>query len=325
MLFGRHFGKYVSAHAGYMRPVRYAKYRNVDGIGTRSVWLHFGTLTLQSRVPVHARLSVYGEAGLGITNRSGFEIDDAPVVRDAHFSSLLFGGGVEYHVSRTWDLVAGVAAVPRHSQTRQPRTVFTSRGLRYNMRPLPPERVEETLAAGFFFPEHVIQTGYATNAFGYSANNFVSKTIPVFWGGSVEVERSVATVQYQRNLFHTKKLFAFDLGASFGWWKSRNNGETFRTVSVYPLMRFMLLRRPSADLYFAYAIAGPSYISRRVIDARETGSHFTFQDFMGFGAFFGPGRHLNAEVNLNHYSNGNLFADNAGVKVPITFTVGYAF
>lgn len=325
LLFGHHFGKYLSAHAGYMRPVKYVKYRNVDGHGTRSVWLHFGTLTLQSRVPVHERLSVYGEAGLGITNRNGFEIDDAPVVEDAHFSSWLLGAGVEYHVNQTWDLVAGTAYIPRHSKTRQPHTLFTSGGLRYNMRPLPPARVEETLAAGFVFPEHLIQVGHATNAFGYGVNNFVSKTIPVFWGGAVEVERSVATVQYQRNLFHTKKVFAFDVGASFGWWKSRHNGERFRTVSVYPLLRFMVLRRKSADLYVSYSVAGPSYISRRVIDARETGSHFTFQDFMSVGAFIGPDKHFNAEINLNHYSNGNLFAENAGVKIPVTFKVGYAF
>jgi hypothetical protein len=30
-------------------------------------------------------------------------------------------------------------------------------------------------------------------------------------------------------------------------------------------------------------------------------------------------------VKINHYSNGNVFTDNAGVKVPLTFGFGYTF
>jgi hypothetical protein len=29
-------------------------------------------------------------------------------------------------------------------------------------------------------------------------------------------------------------------------------------------------------------------------------------------------------VKINHYSNGNIFTQNAGVKIPLTFSVGYA-
>ena len=324
VLFGRHFGKYLSAQASYMRPVRYVKYRQIEGAGTRSVWMHFGTVTLLARAPAGSRFSIYGEGGLGISNRSGFEIDDEPAVRDAHVSSLLVGGGLEYHASPAVDLVLGISYIPPHERTRQPEMVFSSLGIRYNMRPLPPARVQETLAAGFTFPKHLVQIGYATNAFGYRPNNFFSRTVPVFWGGKVEVERSVS-VQYQRNLFHTKKRLALDLGASAGTWTSRVNGERFQTVAVYPLVRYLFFRQPAADVYLAYSVAGPSYISRRVIDARDTGGAFTFQDFMGVGMFAGRDKHLNIEIGLNHYSNGNLMADNAGVKIPLTFKVGYAF
>ncbi|HWJ25865.1 MAG TPA: acyloxyacyl hydrolase, partial [Flavisolibacter sp.] len=78
-------------------------------------------------------------------------------------------------------------------------------------------------------------------------------------------------------------------------------------------------------LYFNYSVAGPSYISKVVIDSSETGKHFTFQDFMGMGIFAGKNRHLNAEIKIQHYSNGNIFPRNAGVKVPLTFNLGYAF
>jgi hypothetical protein len=55
------------------------------------------------------------------------------------------------------------------------------------------------------------------------------------------------------------------------------------------------------------------------------GGHFTFQDFMGVGVFFGSKRNFVAEVNLNHYSNGNIFPHNDAVKVPLGFSVGYCF
>lgn len=326
VLFGRHFGKYLSAQASYMRPVKYVKYRNIDGRGgTRSVWMHFGTVTVQSHVPVGARLSVTGEVGLAITNRGGFEIDDVPAVADAQYWSPLLGGGLEYRANRTLDVVSSASYVRSSDTHRQPHTLFASAGVRYNLRPLPAERVQDTLDAGFVFPEHLIQVGFATNAFGYGVNNFVSKKVPIFWGGRVEVERSIFAIQYSRNVFHTRRVFAIDIGASAAQWRSSRNGDVFRTLSVFPLLRFTVLRSKPADLYLAYSVAGPSYISVDVIDDLDTGGRFTFQDFMGVGVFIGEGRRINAELNLNHYSNGNILKENAGVKIPLAFKLGYAF
>ena len=45
VLFGHHFGKYVSAQTSYMRPVKYVLYENVAG-ENHTVWMHFGTATL---------------------------------------------------------------------------------------------------------------------------------------------------------------------------------------------------------------------------------------------------------------------------------------
>jgi hypothetical protein len=326
VVFGRHFGKYFSGQVSYMRPVNYVKYRNINGTeDSGSVWMHFGTLTLQSRLPIGDRVSVYGETGLAVTNRSGFESGGSFVVKDEHFSSLLFGAGLEYRVNQTWDLVSSATYIPPRNEYRQPHTVFASAGFRINLRPLPAERVKETQDAGRIVPENLIQIGYATNALGYGVNNVLSKQVPIFWRGKAEVERSVVNVQYHRNVFYTKKIFALDVGASYAEWRSNRNGESFRTFSVFPVMRFTVLRSKPADLYVLYSVAGPSYISRTTIDDLDTGSHFTFQDFMGVGMFIGERRRFNAEINLNHYSNGNIQAENAGVKVPLTFKVGYGF
>jgi hypothetical protein len=66
-------------------------------------------------------------------------------------------------------------------------------------------------------------------------------------------------------------------------------------------------------------------ISDTVLDGRSTGARFTFQDFMGAGAFIGRSRRMNVELGIRHYSNGNLFTTNASIKVPLTLTLGLTF
>ncbi len=326
VLFGRHFGQYFSGQVSYMRPVEYAKYQNVDGAeNSRSAWMHFGTLTLLARAPLGERLSVFGEGGLAVTSRRGFADGADVVVKDAQFWAPLVGAGLEYRMNQSWDLMSSATYIPANDEHRQPHTVFASAGFRINLRPLPAERVKETQDAGRIVPANLLQVGYATNALGYGANNVLSKQVPIFWRGKVEVQHSVVNVQYHRNVFYTKRIFALDFGASYGQWTSDRNGDTFRTFSVFPVMRFTVVRSRPADFYALYSVAGPTYISRTVIDGLDTGSHFTFQDFMGIGMFMGSRRQINLEINLNHYSNGNIQLENAGVKVPLTFKVGYGF
>ena len=62
-----------------------------------------------------------------------------------------------------------------------------------------------------------------------------------------------------------------------------------------------------------------------VESGRDLGSRFTFQDFMGAGVLVGGARTIALGVKVNHYSNGNVFPENAGVMVPVTFTAGWAF
>jgi hypothetical protein len=192
------------------------------------------------------------------------------------------------------------------------------------MRALPADVVVRNRDAGYIFPEHVLQVSYTTNTLGYGFNTLVSKKIPIFWGGNVQVARGMA-VHYEQNVFHTRKIFGLDIGGSAGFWRSSENAEWFRTLSVYPLLRFTVWRTRPADVYLAYSLAGPSYISKSYLDGRATGNAFTFQDFMGMGVFLGPSRHLNLGVKINHYSNGNIFTENAGVKIPYTFNIGYTF
>ena len=79
------------------------------------------------------------------------------------------------------------------------------------------------------------------------------------------------------------------------------------------------------DFYFSYSAAGPTILTRRVIDHINLSNHFIFQDLMGFGACFGKDKNIDMNIKIGHYSNGNLFPTNPGVDVPITLSAGYAF
>ena len=59
------------------------------------------------------------------------------------------------------------------------------------------------------------------------------------------------------------------------------------------------------------------------IDGLRTGPKFTYQDFMGIGVFFGKKRAYNFDLRIMHYSNGNIFFNNAGVAIPIVFNIGF--
>jgi opacity protein-like surface antigen len=325
VLIGHQFTKYLAVQAHYARPVQYVSYRNVNGDQAgHHVFMHFGGVTAKSQVALSSRVAAYGEAGIGVTSRSGFESGPTPVVRDAHFANLLLGGGVEYHVNRNWDLLGGALYSRGNAEQNQPRTVFTSGGFRYTMRERPAQVVEADRRSGYIFPEHMVQVSYTTDALGYGWNTLVSKRVPIFWGGNVRVARGFA-VHYEQNVFHTGKVFGFDVGGSAGFWRSREQSEWFHTLSIYPLFRFTFLRTRPADVYFAYSLVGPTYISKSLLDGRATGNAFTFQDFMAFGVFVGPRRHVNLGVKINHYSNGNIQTENAGVKIPYTFNIGYTF
>ncbi len=325
-LLGHRFGRYFSAQLTYMRPVLWVRYKNVNGLeGSRTVWMNIAGFTGRVHAPLHGPLSMYAEGGLGIVTRSGFKVGDLQVVKDANYANLLLGGGLDYRLSPSWDLGIGATYSPPNTELRQPHTLMVSGGFTYTMRPLPEDRVAENARSAADFPANTLQIGYATSTFGTGVNRFVSAgAVPIFWGGNAVVRRG-ASLHYHRNVFHTRKVFSFDVGASVAYWRSDRDKATFYTASLFPVFQFTPLRTRGADFYIAYSLAGPTTLSRVSIDGWDTGRHFTFQDFMGVGMHLGRQRNVNAEVRIGHYSNGNLFPQNAGVTIPLTFNLGYAF
>ncbi len=329
VLFGHEFNKYLSAQITYMRPVMWAEYDYINDSSLvrdhGSVWMNVAGLSLKPQLPINDRFSIYGEIGVCVVTRNG--IDDIytlkPVVKDATNMAFLVGGGLKYRFHRNWGLMVSASYTPPNKASKQPHTIFYSTGFSYQLLPLSAKRVEKSERTGYIFPKQMIQVGFSTNVFGYGVNNFLSKIL-LFWGGDAEVRRGL-TINYQRNIYHGVKVFSFDWGVSFSCWQSNLGNKFFYTLSLYPVLRFTVFHTKPLDFYFFYSVAGPTYISEKIIDGENTGEHFTFQDNMGIGMFFRKKRDLNVEIKIGHYSNGNIFPNNAGVKIPLTFCLGFPF
>jgi hypothetical protein len=324
-LFGHRITKHVSAVVTYMRPARFVTFQNVNGdLQSHQISTAYGGLTIVGDMPLGDRFSGYAEGGWGVTSRPGFNVNGAVALQDAHFAAGLLGLGIAYHATQNFDLMLGATYSPGRKSFDQPSTRLFTSGLRYRISSLPDAEVEDNRDAGYAFPANVVRLGYTSNLLDYGVNDFFSKTVPIFWGGNV-LTRQGFTLDYERNVFHSKNWFAFDLGASASYWNSNGTQQIFRTLSVYPLFRFFAIRTDPADFYLAYSLAGPTYLSQSLIDGRDTGEHFTFQDFMGVGTYVGATRRMNVELGIKHYSNGNIFTRNASIKVPLTLSVGLAF
>lgn len=308
-----------------MRPVDWVVYKNINGLNeSRTVWMNIAGLTLAGQIPINKKFSLFAEAGLGVITRKGFEINGIPVIKHATYSTLLSGAALQYHINDKWDLQVSAAWSPAHKADKQPHTIFYSTGFLYHLKELSKEKVGSNIKRGYNFPGHLIQVGYTTNAMGYGVNTLFSKKIPIFWGGAARVKQGVS-LNYQRNIFHARKVFSFDWGAGMGYWKSEKNRDDFFTLCLYPVLRFTAVRSKKADLFFEYSVAGPTFISKTIIDNENTGQQFTFQDFMGIGLFAGAKKNWNAGIRIVHFSNGNIYPENAGVKIPLTFSIGHAF
>lgn len=324
-LFGHNFNERLSAQITYLRPIQWVRYRDVNGIpAARTVWMNVAGLTARGTWPLVDQLSVYAEGGLGIVTRHGFGDHGTPIVTDANYATVLLGTGLKYRLGNTWDLQAGAAYTPPNSRYRQPHTLMFSLSAVVNMRPSGTRPVGAFAEDGSIFPEHQFQAAFTTNALGTGVNTLVAKKVPIFWGGSLEARQGVA-VRYQRNMYHTAKLFSLDLGVSISGYESKRDRTDFWAFSAYPKFTFRVLRTQRAAVSFYYSVAGPTYLTRSFVDSIDTGKRFTFQDLIGIGFAFGRSRHATLELGVGHYSNGNIFTRNAGVKIPLTTSFGYAF
>jgi opacity protein-like surface antigen len=328
VLAGYQFNKYLSAQITYMRPVLWVSYKYTDGLSTQvfknTVWMNVGGLTLKPTLPIGQKFSIYGEAGLGLITRHGFNGPDGnPLISDARYGTFLFGAGLKLHLNEHWALQICSNYSPESEKFNQPRTSFIGAGFSYKFDKFSDEQLQKTVETGYIYPKQWIQIGYTSNVLGYGVNEAISGAY-LFWGGNAQVRQGVS-LTYQRNIFHGAKVFALDWGLNASCYQSDKNEEVFFTLSAFPVFRLNFLHTKPFDAYFYYSVAGPTYISKVIIDDWDTGAHFTFQDNMGMGVFFGKERKYNLELKIGHYSNGNIYSMNESVMVPLTLHLGHTF
>jgi hypothetical protein len=150
------------------------------------------------------------------------------------------------------------------------------------------------------------------------------KKLPLFWEGQVKLQHGME-LSYRKQWYHSKKRVSLDWGINLAAMRSRTDRQSLFAVSLFPSIRIWLFRYHSAQSYFSYTVAGPSYISKDFVDNTKTGRHFTFYDALNLGFIFGEKHNIDIGLEMAHYSNGNLFSQNPGFCVPLSLHLGYLF
>jgi hypothetical protein len=195
--------------------------------------MNISGITFKPQLPVNSSFSVYGEGGMVIVTRNGFEaFDGSPVTGNANYPSFLLGGGMKYYINKNWALILSMVWTPENRKAKQPARSFYSTGFSYKLLPLSQEKIDKVARAGYIHPKQMVQVGVTSNILGYGVNNLLAEHyIPVFWGGEAKVARGLA-VGYQRNFFMELKCL-------------RLTGEL-----MYHSVRAMKIRRISSPCHF---------------------------------------------------------------------------
>lgn len=335
LLLGHKLNDNLSIQFGTMRPASWFKYDNVNNIGyERSVWINAWSLSLKKDFKIDEKFNLYGEAGIANLTRFGFSINDQVIYEDAHYASLIYGFGLQYRLSEKWRLSANGTFLPSSAKHNQPSISQASFGFEYHLQQVDDIIADKYEANEYFFPENILQFSYGTGEIGFGFNqffgmslpvgNFDSFGIPIFWVGEVKAQHAVS-LTYQRLIYRSEKIFSLDWGVSATYFQSRKDKTDVFAFSIFPVLRFYLMRKKGFDFYANYSIIGPAYISKADIDGFKSGPKITYQDTMGFGVFFGKKRKYNIEFRIMHYSNGNIFTKNDGVAIPLQLTLGKTF
>lgn len=324
LLLGHNFNPYLGATLSLMRGFLWTDFNNINNTDvSKSVWNTLLGLTVRPMLPIQ-KITLYGDFGMGLTSRHGFDLDGQVVVSNASLLSPIIGGGLTYRLSThfllDWNTIY---AFPNSSQN-QPYTFYSGLGVIYLF--------QQSASASShpinsdFFPKNFLQFSYTSRDIIYidAAPYFSEGGIPLFYKGQIKFQEG-ALLQYERTIFHTAQYFSVSWGLSAGRWESQLNHQIFCTLSAYPELKFWFFRSQAADLYMTYSQIGPSYISQVYIDNKNTGKHFTFQDLIGFGAFLGESKRFDVNLKIVHFSNGNIFPNNPGLDVPVMLSLGYAF
>ena|SRR3990167_7695249 len=164
---------------------------------------------------------------------------------------------------------------------------------------------------------------YAAGNHSPSYPSWKGITASVGRGGPNTLRGGRASLQWQPQILN-QQIFSlyFELSAAH-WVVNYHTDKSISIAALTPVLRIYYARRYFSP-YFE-ATAGPAYMSRTRLGQRRLGSHWTFQDILGFGTTFGSQHQFDTSFRFLHYSNANLASENGGIDVWFLGTVGYHF
>lgn len=111
----------------------------------------------------------------------------------------------------------------------------------------------------------------------------------------------------------------------FSYWSSDNGPN--KDLEVFSISPMFVYELGSADNtlqpYIDYSL-GLAYVSDTSIADKQLGTHFQFDNRLGFGLRFGSDKRHDLAVNVRHISNAGLDDDNSGFNV-VTASYTYRF
>jgi len=268
----------------------------------RNVALDFG---LRYKIPLHSRFIPYLGSGVGMIIRRKFIINGFNTIDEGNFFVVPIFAGLEYSLTKHWLLDVNFTYLTPNKSHHIPSTYFTGLGVSYVLLPSSTIKKHHEINTenNAYFPLNTVGLGgLNSSVFKFIPTRHVTFP-PIYWRGTLST-RSGFILWYERNIYHSHKYFSFNWGADVANW-STTLSDNFYTVSLYLNIKVWFLRTESTDLYVTWTNAGVSYISKRILDGRDIGGQFTFQDFLGIGGLFGKSKAFGIELKFIHYSNGS--------------------
>ena len=212
-------------------------------------------------------------AGWGVTSRSGFEIDGRPRCRMRTLPSGLLGAGLAYHATPNIDVDLRCDLFAR-AKVASPAVdaALHDRASLSTCDRCPASQVEDNRRAGFIFPGERRPAGvHDEPALATASTPSSREKFPMFWGGNVR-DPSAASRSTTSATCSTPEGVRLRSRRSASYLEEqREPGSLPHAVRLSAASGSSCCAAEPADLYLAYSLAGPTFISRTVLDGRETG------------------------------------------------------
>ena len=166
----------------------------------------------------------------------------------------------------------------------------------------------------------------------YSLNSSAESNILLSLGTGPQPDssqkNSLLAVDYEFWQLDISSRRRLSIGVSYtGIRTNANRNSSLEAISIYPQLTLFPVSEHFEDYYFFVRALGPTYISKNSLGDRNQSKNLTFQAQVGVGRELSleNGRSLLMQISWKHFSNANIFSDNDGIDIPVTFTLGYQF